>query len=132
MVHHDAAPWNLVRGERWVLVDWDGAGPGSRTWDLAYAAHGVVPLSPSTDPVAAGLRLAALADGYGLDEAGRVALAEALHRRVLSMWTLLRDGHRTGTEPWARLWQSGHGDVWAANAAWVEEQQALLRAALLG
>ena len=35
--HHDLAPWNLVRdGDRWVFIDWDGAGPGSRLWDLAY------------------------------------------------------------------------------------------------
>src|ERR1035437_8290364 len=42
--HHDLAPWNLVRdGERWVFIDWDGAGPGSRLWDLARVSddHGV-------------------------------------------------------------------------------------------
>jgi Ser/Thr protein kinase RdoA (MazF antagonist) len=34
--HHDLAPWNLVcDGDRWVFIDWDGAGPGSRLWDLA-------------------------------------------------------------------------------------------------
>jgi hypothetical protein len=40
IVHHDAAPWNLVlgAGDRWVFIDWDNAGPGSRLWDLAYAA----------------------------------------------------------------------------------------------
>ncbi len=37
--HHDLAPWNLVRdGGRLVFIDWDNAGPGSRLWDLAYAA----------------------------------------------------------------------------------------------
>jgi Ser/Thr protein kinase RdoA (MazF antagonist) len=37
--HHDLAPWNLVcDGDRWVFIDWDLAGPGSRRWDLAWAA----------------------------------------------------------------------------------------------
>ena len=32
--HHDLARWNLVRdGDRWVFIDWDGAGPGSRLRD---------------------------------------------------------------------------------------------------
>jgi hypothetical protein len=26
VVHHDLAPWNLARGERWVFIDWDNAG----------------------------------------------------------------------------------------------------------
>ena len=46
--HQDAAPWNLVRGpDSLVLIDWDGAGPGSRMWDLTYAVNGFVPLSPT-------------------------------------------------------------------------------------
>ena len=31
--------WNLVRDrDRWVFIDWDGARPGSRLWDLACSA----------------------------------------------------------------------------------------------
>src|SRR5262245_42072127 len=50
IIHHDLAPWNLVlpaegTGDEWVFIDWDGAAPGTRLWDLAYAAHGFVPLS---------------------------------------------------------------------------------------
>lgn len=43
VVHHDLAPWNVLRSDPrdpWGLVDWDGAGPGTREWDLALAAVG--------------------------------------------------------------------------------------------
>ena len=82
VIHHDLAPWNLVLGgERWVFIDWDNAGPGSPLWDLAYAAHGFIPLAPGTDVTSAIQRLAALADGYDLDEDGRSNLVEMIAPR---------------------------------------------------
>jgi hypothetical protein len=70
--HNDLAPRNLVRdGARWVFIDWDGAGPGSRLWDLGYAAHGFVPLHAGGDPAIDGVRLRAIVDGYGLHEGPR-------------------------------------------------------------
>ena len=133
VVHHDAAPWNLVLGaDRWVFVDWDTAAPGSRLWDLAYAAHGFVPLAPATDPALAGRLLASLADGYGLTEVERTGLAAVLGRRVWSMFSLLEHGGRSGVQPWARLWAQGHGEVWRTDAEYVERHQDALLAALLG
>jgi Ser/Thr protein kinase RdoA (MazF antagonist) len=131
VVHHDLAPWNLVCGDgRWVFVDWDNTGPGSRLWDLAYAAHGFVPLAPGTPPTEAGRRLSALADGYRLDERGRAGLLNLLVPRIMSMHDLLREGHRSGAQPWSRLWSEGHGDTWLANAEYTRRHLDVLRAAL--
>lgn len=135
VVHHDLAPWNLVLApDRVVLIDWDGAGPGTRTWDLAYAAHAFVPLAPP-DAGGPGLPRAAtllreLADGYGLDDAGRERLARTLAPRTWSMHALLADGHRTGAQPWARLWDEGHGGYWRRDAEWIEAHETVLRDAL--
>lgn len=132
VIHHDLAPWNLVLGGgRWVFIDWDNAGPGSRLWDLAYAAHGFIPLSPDTDATSGIQRLAALADGYRLDQSGRSNLAAMLVPRIRSMYDLLRKGHDSGTQPWARLWAEGHGRVWLDNAEYAERHLEDLREGLM-
>jgi hypothetical protein len=131
--HHDLAPWNLVRtSTRLTFIDWDGAGPGSRLWDLAYAAHGFVPLSPDaliSDEVA-GRRLSALADGYDLNERDRARLVDLLGPRVRSVYELLREAHENGVQPWSRLWSDGHGAVWLAHALYIEGRRNAWAAAL--
>jgi hypothetical protein len=116
--HHDLAPWNLVRAEdRWVFIDWDGAGPGSRLWDLAYAAHGFVPMHPNGDADTDGPRLRALADGYDLDDGQRAELPALIVAHTRGMYDLLR----TSTEePWTRLHAEGHADHWGPAADYVE------------
>lgn len=118
--HHDLAPWNLVRdGERWVFIDWDGAGPGSRLWDLAYAAHGFVPLHAGGDPAVDGPRLRALADGYGLDEEQRGAFPALIAAHTRGMYDLLHTSWLTGAQPWARLYAEGHGEHWGPAADYI-------------
>lgn len=132
IVHHDAAPWNLVLNpDRWVFIDWDATAPGSRLWDLAYAAHGFIPLAPGTSSNAAGRLLAALADGYGLTGEQRVELSALLGPRIGSMHRLLAHGHSNRIEPWARLWSQGHGQTWRADAEYVEQNNRIFLAALL-
>ena len=132
--HHDIAPWNLVRAPgRLVLIDWDGAGPGSRLWDLAYAVHGFVPLS-GVSPLDEGqevARLLALVDGYGLEGQDRTRLVELLAPRTGSMYELLRRGHETGEQPWSRLYSEGHGDYWYASARYAERRCAALARAIV-
>lgn len=130
--HHDPAPWNLVRRSRgWALIDWDAAGPGSRLWDLAYTAQTAVPLRPDR-PVADGLPgLRALANGYGLDEADRLALVGLLPQRADAMVRMLRSAATEGLQPWTRIWaEDGH--YWEAVARHLARHATAWTAALLG
>jgi Ser/Thr protein kinase RdoA (MazF antagonist) len=124
--HHDLAPWNLVcDGDRWVFIDWDLAGPGSRLWDLAWAAAGFVPLAPGGDPAADGPRLRALADGYGLAAGPRADLPALLAARVRAMYDLLRRSAQTGEQPWAGLYAAGHGEGhWGPAADYIDRHLA--------
>ena len=129
--HHDLAPWNLVlSADRWVFIDWDGAGPGSRLWDLAYAIRAFVPLAAGGDPVADGRRIRVLAEGYRLAAADRARLPALLATRTKAMQDLLRHGAATGTQPWARLHAEGHGDYWGGAARYVARHEAQWRRAL--
>ncbi len=135
IAHHDLAPWNLVAGDdvQWSFIDWDTAGPGSRLWDIAYAAHGFIPLSADHDwqrPDAAE-RLRVFIDAYDLDEAERRRLVPLLGRRTRSMHDFLRDQAARGAQPWGKLWTEGHGDTWRNDAEYIERREAHWMNALL-
>jgi aminoglycoside phosphotransferase (APT) family kinase protein len=68
--HNDWSPGNaLFRGHvPIVMLDWDSAGPGSRTWDLAYSALTWVPLKPRMTPPSLpekAARFMVFCDAYG-------------------------------------------------------------------
>jgi hypothetical protein len=124
IVHHDLAPWNLVvDGDRITFIDWDGVGPGSRLWDLSYAAHGFAVIHAEMAVAEVAGRLAALVDGYGLDRAGRMALVPMLARRTRSMYDLLAAGDRDGVQPWARLFAEGHGEHWGGVTRYLAQHE---------
>ena len=126
IAHHDLAPWNLVTdGASWTFIDWDSAGPGSRLWDFAYAMKAFVPLSADLGwqrpDTAARVRI--LADAYRLDEEQRGRLAPMLARRSRAMYDLLAAGHENGTQPWARLWAEGHGEIWRRDTEYIAQHE---------
>jgi hypothetical protein len=134
IAHHDLAPWNLVVGDQWAFIDWDGAAPGSRLWDLAWAAAGFVPLSadPHLQRADASARLRTFVDAYGLDDEGeRRQLAAMLGPRARSMYQFLADRSARRVEPWTTLWRQGHGEAWRATADYIDGHQARWQAALL-
>lgn len=74
--HNDIAPYNIVwRDGRVVgIIDWDLAGPGTPSWDVAFAAWTFAPIHTRAlahelgAPTDAGRRLRLLCDAYGLVE----------------------------------------------------------------
>lgn len=131
LCHNDLAAWNLIiDGDRLVFIDWDGAGPSTRLWDLAYAAISFGRLVPTEAPEASARRLAAFLDGYDADGDLRAALPRTMARRARAMHGLLRRSHENGEEPWASMYTHGHGDHWARTADYVAQHEQAWRTAI--
>jgi Ser/Thr protein kinase RdoA (MazF antagonist) len=130
--HNDLAAWNLVcDGDRWVFIDWDGAGPGSRLWDLAWTTASLLPLEPDGDPSRDASRLRALADGYGLTAVQRREFPPLIGSHSRGMFDLLRASALTGRQPWARLYAEGHAGYWGPAAEYADRHVGTWERALL-
>ncbi|RFZ63008.1 hypothetical protein DE4576_04947 [Mycobacterium marinum] len=106
-----------------VFIDWDGAGPSTRLWDLVYAAQAFAMLAPPNEPAAAAHRLRCFIDGYRPGDQLRQHLPLAIAQRTEAMYELLRTSAELGRQPWASMFSSGHGDYWAAAARYAYRHQ---------
>jgi Ser/Thr protein kinase RdoA (MazF antagonist) len=133
LCHNDLASWNLVMDDdRLVSIDWNGAGPSTRLWDLAYAAVSFGHLFPPDEPDAAAGRLAAFIDGYRPADTLRTALTTTMARRARAMHNLLRRSHEQGEEPWASMYLHGHGELWDQAADYLAHHERVWRSAIGG
>jgi aminoglycoside phosphotransferase (APT) family kinase protein len=125
--HNDFAPYNLVFRGRTLAgaIDFDTASPGPRTWDLAYLAYRLVPLTapgnpdaPATPELERSRRLALLCTSYG-SPADDAAVAAALPERLdaLRAFTLAR---RAEGGPPAL---ADHAALYGADARYVRERR---------
>lgn len=131
LCHNDLAAWNLViDGERLVFIDWDGSGPSTRLWDLAYAAISFGQLFADEDVDVAAARLISFLEGYDADEPLRAALPTTMARRARAMHDLLRASQDSGREPWASMYVDGHGEHWDRAATFIARHEDAWRRAL--
>jgi hypothetical protein len=135
--HNDCTAWNLVIGDdRWAFIDWDVAGPRPAIWDVAYAAIGLLPITPDATELGwdsqppTSDRIAALADGYGLERRDRERFADVLVARISSSYRLLKERVEAGIEPWVQMWKDGHGDGWLDMLTIAQRERDGWRAAL--
>lgn len=132
LCHNDLATWNLIiDGDRLVFIDWDGAGPSTRLWDLAYAAIAFAHLFPGADVAESAERLAAFVDGYGADRGLRDALPATMIDRAQAMHDLLRSSHESGREPWGSMYAEGHGEHWHGTVEFIRAHERHWRTALV-
>jgi hypothetical protein len=111
--HNDLGPWNTVfrEGEPVAFIDWDGAAPAPRMWDLAYAVYRFVPFVPDeicsllgwSEPPNRLRRTHLLCDSYGIDTGD---LLPTIERRIELMIATGVAGNVDGNPRFGDFWMN--------------------------
>jgi hypothetical protein len=135
--HNDVYPANFIfRGGRAVaLIDFDLAGPGSATWDLAAAARYWCPLRDERDITDARhgralARFRLLLDAYGLARPRRREVAEAILANHDWDCAIVAEGVDAGHEGFIDAWNE-NGDTMIRARRWCQAHQRDLFAAAI-
>ena len=136
--HNDPNLDNVVfrDGEAVALIDFDLAGPGSVLWDVATAVRLWAPLRPEADIADRRRgrsldRMRLFADAYGLDDADRERLVDAVAANHVWCMDYVRRGAENGHEWFRRRWIGGESELTDRTNAWLTRHHSALRAALL-
>ena len=135
--HNDLSPDNVVRTTRHlVIIDWDLAAPGTRLWDVAWAAYRWVPLYDAATcarldiPVPDVARLRLLVDAYGLEAPDRADLLPTLEARLECLIATARAWGTQGRPGWVDVWRDTGGRQWQAGLSYVRSQRGAWEQAL--
>jgi aminoglycoside phosphotransferase (APT) family kinase protein len=129
--HGDYAPHNVVlNGRKAVgIIDFDTAHPGSRLEDVAYAVYRWAPITApdnadgfgATGEQAARTRI--FCDRYGLDDAGRAGLVDAVILRLHALVDFMTSQAAQGNAAFAGHLAAGHHLQYLGDAAYLEGQR---------
>lgn len=126
--HNDLNLDNIVfrDGRAVALIDFDLAGPGSRLWDVASAARLWSPLRPdeTIDDARRGhalRRLSLFVDRYGLDDAERARVADAVMANHDWSYDIIEDAVEHGHPGFSDYLRGGAGERAARTRRWYRE-----------
>ena len=139
--HNDVCPENVVfrAGLASALLDFDFAAPGRREWDVAAMARMCVPIETAEDAAVTGRgtvnpvrRLRVVADAYGLDLDGRLALLEMLELQFEQGGEFVRRRVEAGELAFVAMWEELGGQArYDRRRSWFEAERSRFEAAMI-
>lgn len=140
LCHNDVCPENVVfrEGIAVALLDFEFAAPGRRTWDLGALAAMCIPLDTPDDAARTGrehldpfARLRVVADGYGLADADRAGLIDAIAERFDDGGRFVRRRVEAGEPAFVAMWEAMGGQArYDRRRDWFDDRRSAFAVAL--